>query len=143
MVQNLPFFVYGTLRRGECRQRCWPHTPQRVLAATTRGRLLHLGDYPGLIAGDHEIVGELWYFTPTEIESTMAVLDEVEGYNQPLSPNLYVRDVIDCLTLDHVDVQAYAYRYARYDPRSSWVEIEPDQQGRCDWRREPRGSNRG
>ena len=36
-------FVYGTLMRGELRERCWPHQPLCVIPACVRGLLYDLG----------------------------------------------------------------------------------------------------
>src|SRR5438093_3247250 len=47
--EALPVFVYGTLKRGEERARCWPRSPERVVPATTQGRLYDLGTYPALV----------------------------------------------------------------------------------------------
>jgi gamma-glutamylcyclotransferase (GGCT)/AIG2-like uncharacterized protein YtfP len=110
MPDHLPFFAYGTLRRGQCRQSCWPYTPQRVEIATLYGRLLDLGTYPGLVSGDLPIRGELWYFLPTQIAETCRVIDVVEGVNLG-DETLYVRKVVTCLDTAGQSVQAYAYLY--------------------------------
>jgi gamma-glutamylcyclotransferase (GGCT)/AIG2-like uncharacterized protein YtfP len=43
-----------------------------------RGRLLDLGDYPGLIEGGGRVRGEIYRLDDPEL---LAVLDRVEGYN--------------------------------------------------------------
>lgn len=105
-------FVYGTLKRGECRERCWPHQPLAVEPATTAGCLYDLGEYPALAVGDGIVLGELWLIAEQHLVATLAVLDEIEGYAK--SPNdLYVRRVVTCCTRDGAEHQAQTYFYAR------------------------------
>ncbi len=55
-------FVYGTLRRGDDNDinKLLP-APRFVGCATLKGRLFHLGRYPGvLLGGDSDVVGEVY-----------------------------------------------------------------------------------
>lgn len=101
-------FVYGTLKRGQCRQSLWPRKPTRVSESFICGRLYDLGPYPAIrVDGDDAmethgfdldwIAGELWTFHRGDMPATLAVLDEIEQTNQPGRRNLY----------DHVLVRAY------------------------------------
>lgn len=45
-------FVYGTLKRGQCRETMWPRPPVSVRPAFIRGRLYDLGPYPAIWCGD-------------------------------------------------------------------------------------------
>lgn len=110
MPEHLPFFVYGTLRRGECRAKCWPCPPLRVEMATLYGRLLDLGTYPGLVSGELPIRGELWYFLPTQMAEACRVIDDVEGVNLG-DETLYERNIVECLSATGEWVKAYAYLY--------------------------------
>lgn len=76
-------FVYGTLRSGSAVPAARTlHARARSLgAATTRGRRVELGAYPGLLDGGGEISGECFLLPadPAERESLLAALDEYEG----------------------------------------------------------------
>lgn len=82
-------FVYGTLMRGECRQRHLAGE-EFVGAAETSPhyRLYDVGEYPALVAADPgvSIAGELWLVT----DDTLRNLDDVEGVDE----GLYERRVI-------------------------------------------------
>jgi len=84
-------FVYGTLKRKQIREQCWPFPPKRVRTATVLAEMYDLGPYPALIAGCDSIAGEIWEFTPDQMEKTLSVIDEVEG-----CPVLYTRVKIEC-----------------------------------------------
>lgn len=69
-------FVYGTLRQGDDNDitRLRP-APRFVGRATIKGRMYHLGRYPGvLLGGQADVVGEVYEIAP-ELER---VLDEIE-----------------------------------------------------------------
>ena len=103
-------FVYGTLKRGECRESMWPRKPTRIREAFVRARLYDLGAYPAIrvdaLSEDDDanvdddldwVAGEVWSFEPDAIDETIAALDEIEETNQPRTINLY----------DHVLVRVY------------------------------------
>jgi gamma-glutamylcyclotransferase (GGCT)/AIG2-like uncharacterized protein YtfP len=110
-------FVYGTLKRGGCRQGLLPawrfHGPARSRPLYA---LLHLGSYPGLIAcpdAGQSVLGEIY-----EIDADLRnLLDEVEG-----APELY------CLAPIEIEgtlgpVWAYFYQGDARSPRietGSW-----------------------
>ncbi len=74
-------FVYGTLKRGECRESCWPRAPLRVETAATKGQLYDLGPYPALCPGEGSVAGEVWTFAPRDMPATRAALDEIEDHH--------------------------------------------------------------
>ncbi len=78
-------FVYGTLKRGYLRESIWPKTPSMVTPAVIRADLYDLGPYPQSRRRGW-VKGELWHFNPCEMDLTLAVLDEAEGFNQAGSP---------------------------------------------------------
>jgi len=126
-------FVYGTLQRGQCRERCWPHAPLAVEPAVARGGLYDLGPYPALVEGDDLIGGELWRLAPEHMERTLAVLDEVEDAAVG-ETGLYVRRIIDCRTAAGQSVAAYAYFYSRPAEIAHHRRIMPGEDGVCRWR---------
>jgi len=125
-------FVYGTLQRGEVRERCWPRKPSRIEWGTIQGQLRDLGDYPALVAGEDLILGELWHIAETDVDATLAVLDEIEWYGQG-EDDLYVREVVACRTLSGEMRQAYTYRYAKPDEITMSPSVLPDAEGFCRW----------
>lgn len=84
-------FVYGTLKRGQCRERCWPRTPVSVEPAEVAGLLFDLGAFPALWHGQGRVAGELWHFHEDDMRSVLETLDRIEGYaNSP--GDLYRRE---------------------------------------------------
>ena len=125
-------FVYGTLKRGHCREKNWPHAPLDVQPAVARGRLFDLGPYPALVPGDEQVLGELWRFGPEQIDRTLAVLDRVEGHDLG-DLSLYTREVIVCYDRAGKACQAYAYVVARQDDLCDALLIGPNADGFCVW----------
>ena len=125
-------FVYGTLKRGECRAKCWPHSPTEVVPASTFGTLFDLGRYPALLEGDDRVLGELWSFAADDIPDTLRVLDKIECYGQQ-EVDLYVRRVITCSTSSDKLVNAYCYFLADETAVTSSQRIAPSPTGFCEW----------
>lgn len=88
-------FVYGTLKRGQCRSSLWPRSPIEVRAAWIYGKLYSRDDYPAMKAGGDRVIGETWRFAAVDIQPTLDVLDQIEGFNQGLGKNLYERQVVE------------------------------------------------
>jgi gamma-glutamylcyclotransferase (GGCT)/AIG2-like uncharacterized protein YtfP len=117
-------FVYGTLKRGECRASMWPCNPLAVRPVWTLGALFDRSDYPAMTSGTDCVSGERWDFRHPEMQQVLEVLDAIEGANQPGLPDLYRRLVVDTWDLPQEPVgvaqsdattRAYIYHYAR-DP---------------------------
>lgn len=125
-------FVYGTLQRGEVRERCWPRKPLRIEWATVGGQLRDLGEYPALVAGEDLVLGELWHLAAADMDATLATLDEVEWYGQN-DDDEYVREVVACRTLSGEDRRAYTYRYAKSHEIVMLPIVLPDADGFCRW----------
>ncbi|MBI1246766.1 gamma-glutamylcyclotransferase [bacterium] len=124
----IAFFAYGTLKRGEVRERHWPCRPIAVLRGWTVGSLWEVADYPGLkLEGETRVLGELWLFDAKQEERLLKVLDEVEGY-----PSLYTRDVVECETLDGQPITATAYIYNR-PILPTHPKVPADAQGMIHW----------
>jgi gamma-glutamylcyclotransferase (GGCT)/AIG2-like uncharacterized protein YtfP len=124
-------FVYGTLKRGGVREICWPRKPLAIEAATVHGALYDLGPYPALVEGHDVIAGELWHFAAEDLPSTLAVLDEVEGYSGN-ADDWYRRVIIECQATKGA-VQAWTYLYARTSELRDSQRIKPDASGVCHW----------
>lgn len=100
-------FVYGTLKRGQVRNRFLAgQTFLGVARTQPHYRLYDLGDYPGLVCSNDglSIEGELWDVD----DACLAVLDREEGCDT----GLYRRDAI-ALTAPHADLSVVTYFYAR------------------------------
>ena len=120
------FFVYGTLKRGQLRERMWPREPKSVQPAIVRGRLFGRDDYPAMKTGDDWVAGELWRFSPEDADAVTAALDQIEGTNQPGHPDLYYRIEVQSYTpQQHPLAIAFTYVYAGDPLRDGFVRIEP------------------
>lgn len=132
-MNGLNVFVYGTLKRGQCRERCWPRKPLAVRPGWVRGQLFDLGAYPAArFAADSEgtwdwIAGELWSFNRQDAEITIAALDAIEETNQPGRANLYDRVEVDVFPdLEAEDtLRAVSYSYSRCDALMPATRIVP------------------
>jgi len=124
-------FVYGTLKQGGVREKCWPHRPLSIEAATVGCALYNLGLYPGLTARNYLVAGELWQFAESDMPATLEKLDEVEGYSGA-ADDWYRRTVIDCQT-SAGDQRAWTYFYARTNALRDSQRIKPDARGICHW----------
>jgi gamma-glutamylcyclotransferase (GGCT)/AIG2-like uncharacterized protein YtfP len=125
-------FVYGTLQRGQCRERCWPRQPLHIEAATVQGSLYDLGSYPALADGEDCIAGELWHLAESDMPETLFELDRVEGFRGRAS-DLYQRVTITCQTAAG-PVSAWTYRFAWLEQLKPSQRILPDPaSGQCRW----------
>ncbi len=120
-------FVYGTLKRGHLRASIWPCAPISVRPATIRAELYDTGPYPAILRGEDDVLGELWTIKSEDISKTLAVLDQVEGYDASRLGNLYVRIETDAQLEDGSRVRAYVYQYARKDREAGMRRILPHQ----------------
>lgn len=127
------FFVYGTLQRGGSRQRHWPCAPLAIESATTRGTLHDLGPYPGLLAGDELIGGELWQLRADDVPSALRVLDDVEGATGDEN-EWYTRRAIECRTTDGAVHRAWCYFFAKPEQIAATPLVRADADGVSRWR---------
>jgi len=102
-------FVYGTLRPGltEVAGHLVDDL-ERAGAATVRGLLFDLGEYPGMVAGDGIVHGEL---LRVDDAARFAALDEYEGCGGPRP--LFERHRTTGRRDTGEEVTAWAYFYAR------------------------------
>jgi gamma-glutamylcyclotransferase (GGCT)/AIG2-like uncharacterized protein YtfP len=133
-VQHI--FVYGTLQRGQCRERCWPHPPLRVDAATIHAALYDLGPYPAIGPGDDVVRGEVWEISAEHLAATLQALDDVEGYSQ-LGDDLYVRRLVQCRLEDGREIAAWTYYYGNASRLAQHQLVPPNSAGEVLWREQP------
>jgi gamma-glutamylcyclotransferase (GGCT)/AIG2-like uncharacterized protein YtfP len=126
-MDDLKLFVYGTLRRGECRHRLlYGFGVRNIAKARTRGKLVHLGEYPGMVHGKGWVWGEL--ITLDRLDDAIPFLDRVEDY-RPEEPDrsLYVRELIPVQS-GMTETGAWAYLLQRPPANPVWIPSG-------DWRR--------
>lgn len=132
MNEHLPIFVYGTLKRGEQRQRMWPHEPVEVRRATVLAALYDLGPYPAMGEGEDPVAGELWFPKAEHTEATLAALDAIECFGQD-DVDLYVRRIAQCREAAGELLRAYTYFYADEELLADARRVRPDSDGCCRW----------
>jgi gamma-glutamylcyclotransferase (GGCT)/AIG2-like uncharacterized protein YtfP len=124
-------FVYGTLLQGErLGHLIMAARPKVIAPARTPGRLIDLGDYPGLVparGSGQWVLGECAGFE--SLERLLPQLDFVEEYlPDEEAQSLYLRRSVPVTLEDGNERWAWTYVYNRpYDPRK----IIPS----GDWRR--------
>lgn len=115
-------FVYGTLMRGERLSHLIQSAkPQMLVPARTQGRLVDLGDFPGLIPArrtEQWVVGEYVEFEC--LDSVLPQLDFEEEYLlYDQAKSVYLRRLVPVVLEGGDERWAWAYLYHRpYDPRS-------------------------
>lgn len=120
-------FVYGTLKTGQCRERCWPRRPLEIRAAWTLGELYDTGPYPALFPGSDKVGGQVWIFDPVDLPAVLAELDDVEEYRPGHeATNLYNRHVVECFDQESNGWSAYTYLYGREHERGTFRRMVPD-----------------
>ncbi|MCO8121119.1 gamma-glutamylcyclotransferase [Stieleria sp. TO1_6] len=120
------FFVYGTLKRGQCREAMWPRQPLQVQPARCQGMLWGRQDYPAMMPGQHQVLGELWTFAISQLATVRAALDRIEGTTNNAADDLYHCHPVTVVRLaDESTHQAYAYFYNRNPAADGFQAIEP------------------
>ncbi len=119
-------FVYGTLKRGQCREHLWPLPPRSIQIGWSHGRLFGRHDYPAMTPGNDRVIGELWEFDESAIEIVLPLLDQIEGTNQPGQTDLYCRVVTDVYAAEDDGClgQAWTYHYATDPETNGFTRIE-------------------
>ncbi|MFG3505987.1 gamma-glutamylcyclotransferase family protein [Streptomyces sp. NPDC047821] len=126
VTEELPFFVYGTLRPGEynhdrfLRGRTAAEEPARLA-----GALLYEGPgYPYLVRGAGRVAGELISAAPGHYEALVAVLDLLEdGYARQACEVVRTRDGAGVRAW--VYVAASAVRLGEPIPGGDWLRRRP------------------
>src|SRR5437588_543686 len=110
-------FVYGTLRPELAPDEVADavHQLRRIGAATVRGQLYDLGEYPGAIldaSANTTISGEV--FELPDDQTVLAALDEYEGFNPNDSEaSLFVRIKCQVTLSDGRKLESWIYVYNR------------------------------
>jgi gamma-glutamylcyclotransferase (GGCT)/AIG2-like uncharacterized protein YtfP len=95
--EQLPVFVYGTLRPGQKNYRRYLQgRTSREEPALCRGRLYFIaeGGYPYLTPEEGDVRGELLTLHPATYQQTLAALDDLEEYSaQDEAGSLYLRRI--------------------------------------------------
>ncbi len=107
-------FVYGTLMRASRSPyaRLLSARAQFVGEAWARGRLYHLGRFPGAMFGDYasKVHGELFLLRGAAL---LAILDAYEGCgSQGSKSDLFYRDVVEVQPARGVKLTAWVYPFA-------------------------------
>lgn len=82
-MQQLPVFVYGTLRPG-CANFSWTldGNTTSITPATLDAAVMYRGPgFPYVAAGDGVVVGDLIDLVPGRYRDVLATLDRLEGYD--------------------------------------------------------------
>ena len=100
------------------------------MPATTVGRLFDFGDYPGLVTGDQQVAGELWYVAADHLEQTLLTLDQIEDFRGQ-DDDLYKRIIVEC-DVGGLFQWAFTYLYHQALPLQA-IEVQADPAGVQRW----------
>ena len=110
MEQQLPVFVYGTLRPGEGNHHCVAAAMTAASAALLEDHALYVSGLPWVVPQPGgRVVGDLIDIAPARYAATLARLDRLEGYRPGSPDGLYVR------------VQVVVRLDGSTDSRRAWV----------------------
>ncbi|MEM6688204.1 MAG: gamma-glutamylcyclotransferase family protein [Planctomycetota bacterium] len=134
-MEDFWVFVYGTLKRGQVRQACWPIRPIEIAEAWTRGALYNGPSYPAMRHGGDRVRGEGWCFDLQDRRLVLKVLDEIEGTYSDDRPNLYDRVLrgIHLLGESERSVEASLYLYATDPSADGFSRVQPDEEQWVTW----------
>lgn len=116
MTQQIPVFVYGTLRTN---QGNWSWALAGKTVQEMPARLDHAimhdnnGGFPFVVRTDipgRSVVGDLMFIDPAQYDDVVRDLDRLEGYQGPNSPtNMYDRHTVKVTTEDGTIYEANTY----------------------------------
>ncbi len=138
-MEELPFFVYGTLRRGQGNYRLLRgRTVREVRARLTTARLYDIGGLPMAIEGKGQVTGEIMTISPNFYEDMLARLDRLEGVDHEHPDRGFYRRVICTpFTEDGKSTRAWVYlgtpEYmdnAQYISHGDWARHRRTREGR-------------
>lgn len=119
-------FVYGTLMKGESRHLAIKNSDFEFIdSAFTKGKLLHLNDYPGLTFDDKKHVsGEL--YKCNKITKRLSEIDQIEGFYGYQYGNSLFNRVILKVEVKGEFIWSWAYLFNGQDgdeiPSGNWRE---------------------
>jgi len=111
----IKIFVYGTLRKGQCRNSILSRCEFIGLGILYHFLMYDLGEYPAIIPGNGKVKGEL-YIVNKEI---LKKLDYIEGV-----PFLFKREKVSIILLnsEYYQLEAYAYVYCNEIQKKPLIE---------------------
>jgi gamma-glutamylcyclotransferase (GGCT)/AIG2-like uncharacterized protein YtfP len=113
-MSSLPeyLFVYGTLRSDipSSMSKFLSRRATLIGKATTEGRLIDLGGYPGFLSGGGTVKGELYRINKDRAEETWQLLDAYEGVSG-LSSEEYRRTEVSTKVAGGGNFRAHTYEY--------------------------------
>ena len=109
-----PVFVYGTLRFNQGNWQWALKDAQYLDTVTLRGfTMLDLGPFPGVVNGNHQVVGELYLID----DESLAALDRLEGH-----PHHYKRVWVNEVPSPYLDADGFwIYIYQQRDPEDTVI----------------------
>ena len=125
-TQEYAVFVYGTLKAGQCREKCWPARPLSTAKAWVLGELYDTGPYPALFSGNDYVAGEVWTFDGDVFDEVLRTLDAIEEYRPGHEAvNLYNRVQIECTDQAGRSYRAHTYIYGRTLEKGAFRRVLP------------------
>ncbi len=115
MIEPKHLFVYGTLMRASRSPyaRLLQARALFVGEAWARGRLYHLGRFPGAVfdeSGESRVYGELFLMRGAAL---LTALDAYEGCGgRGAKPDLFYRDIVEAQTPRGMKIAAWTYPFA-------------------------------
>lgn len=113
-LENLPFFVYGTLILGQPNDYLWgDHVEQTLPAMLDQVELYAFPSFPMMIKADAlnaQVVGQLIWVDSKAYQKTTRQIDMLENYNPADHDNSpYQRVVRTVTTMNGAEVKAWTY----------------------------------
>ena len=142
-MENLPFFVYGTLLPNQPNYYLWKDS----IADTKNGiirnyQLFDMGHYPMIVESEgNNVVGMLMYIKTEDYEKITKIIDNLEGYNPENHGNsAYNREIRD-IKLENGELEkALIYIGSEYFvkkdnavKRGNWVKYISSKNKNLDW----------
>ncbi len=126
--EQLPLFVYGTLRPGEANFHHYlQHRTSKIQAARVRGRLYWIprGNYPYLTEGEDQVFGEVVWVKPEVWTSVLKAIDRLEEYDpDDEASSWYLRRIVVTRLTDNSTLRCWTYLWNR--PRQGTLIMSGD-----------------
>lgn len=142
-MENLPFFVYGTLLPNQPNYYLWKDS----IADTKNGiirnyQLFDMGHYPMIVESEgNNVVGMLMYIKTEDYEEITKIIDNLEGYNPENHGNsAYNREIRD-IKLENGELEKALIYIGSEDfvkkdntvKRGNWVKHISSKNKNLDW----------
>jgi gamma-glutamylcyclotransferase (GGCT)/AIG2-like uncharacterized protein YtfP len=108
--EQIPLFVYGTLRHGQENYMLLRGNTLSEIPATISGMVIYsLSTYPVIVEGESVVHGDLMTIHPRSYSRVLEDLDQLEGY-RPGDESCFYRRVVRCVkTASGHEVRAWLY----------------------------------